>query len=156
QKFPFRKNAPTNKPVLFEPKPNQIDLKWIKIGASLLFSYTRITYLLINNWWHLALRNSRLTGKLLAETVMACPHKEFILIGHSLGARVIYNCLEHIKASNVETNIKEVHLLGGAVNSRIFKWNKTINTVKDRIYNYYSSKDYILKIMYSTIMIDRF
>lgn len=156
QKNPFRKNVLTNKPVLFEPKPKKNNLKWVKLSASLLFSYTRFTYLLINNWWHLAVRNSKHTGKLLAETIMACEHREFILIGHSLGARVIYNCLEHLKTKNFETNITEAHLLGGAVNSRILKWDKTTDTVKNKIYNYYSSNDKVLKFLYSTIMIDRF
>lgn len=118
--------------------------------------YLSIHYLLINNWWHSAVRNSKHAGKKLASTFLACPGKEFILIGHSLGARVIFNCLEHIKRSGKETCIKEVHLLGGAVNSRKAKWIKTENTVKDKVYNYYSENDSILKICYSAAMIDRY
>lgn len=156
QQEPFRKKEPTNKPVPYQQAPIPNKLKWILIGASLMFSYTRFTYVLINNWWHLAIRNSRHTGKLLAETIMACQHKEFILVGHSLGARVIHNCLEHIAVSKVETNVKEAHLLGGAVNSRVLKWSKTTSSVKDKIYNYYSKNDKILKFMYSSIMIDRY
>ncbi|MDT0691581.1 DUF726 domain-containing protein [Salegentibacter sp. F188] len=118
--------------------------------------YLSIPLILINNWWHSAVRNSKQAGKKLANTFLACPDKEFILIGHSLGARVIFNCLEHIKRSGEETCIKEVHLLGGAVNSRKAKWNKTESTVKDKVYNYYSGNDSILKICYSAAMIDRY
>lgn len=118
--------------------------------------YLSIPYFLINNWWHSAVRNSKHAGKKLASTFLACPNKEFILIGHSLGARVIFNCLEHMKRSRKETCIKEVHLLGGAVNSRKAKWNKTQSTVKDKVYNYYSGNDSILKICYSAAMIDRY
>lgn len=159
QKSPWEKKVMTSQPIPYNPKSSQSKIKWYKLGgAALLYFnlYTMVPYFIINNWWHLAVRNSKHTGKLLAKTIMACDHKEFILLGHSLGARVIYNCLEHIGKSNVETNIKEVHLLGGAVNSRVEKWNKTTGTVKDLVYNYHSKNDLILRRLYSLIMIDRF
>lgn len=132
------------------------DSKTVGVLPLNLYSYLSIPYLLINNWWHLAIRNSKHAGKMLGKRILACPDKEFILIGHSLGARVIFNCLEHIKGSKKETPIKEVHLLGGAVNSRKAKWNKTERTVRDKIYNYYSENDSILKLCYRAAMIDRF
>jgi hypothetical protein len=118
--------------------------------------YPTFPYWLINNWWHVAVRNSRHAGKLLAKRILKSRNKEYILIGHSLGARVIYNCLKQIGSNGEETNIKEVHLLGGAVNSRAKKWSKIQGTVKNGLHNYYSSKDLILKILYSAAMIDRF
>lgn len=159
QKNPWEKREMTNKPIPYNPRLGKLKINWFKLGAGALLYYniyTRVPYFLVNNWWHLTVRNSKYTGKLLAKTIIACDHKEFILIGHSLGARVIFNCLEHIKNSNKETNITEVHLLGGAVNSRLKKWNKTTGKVKNKIYNYYSKNDLILKRLYSLIMIDRF
>ncbi len=69
---------------------------------------------------------------------------------------MIFNCLEHIRITNKETNIIDVHLLGGAVNSRKAKWKKTRGTVKNKFYNYYSNNDDILRLLYSSAMIDRY
>lgn len=156
QKFPFKKKKYSNKVTVYVPKSSNPKWNWIKTATIFAFTYTRTAHLLLNNWWHLTVRNSKHTGKLLGDTIMACKHKEFILVGHSLGARVIHNCLEHISNQDFETNIKEVHLLGGAVNSRKLKWEKTVNTVNDKIYNYYSKNDWVLKFLYGPFMIDRY
>lgn len=118
--------------------------------------HIRIPYILINNNWHLAIRNSKIAGEMLAQTLLTFQEKEFILVGHSLGARVIHNCLEFISKEKIGTSIKEVHLLGGAVNSRDKKWNKTKGSVKTKYFNYFSKNDSVLKFAFGAIMIDRF
>lgn len=45
--------------------------------------------------------------------ISECKDKEYILIGHSLCARIIFNCLNFMNYSGFKTNISEVHLLGG-------------------------------------------
>lgn len=110
---------------------------------------------LATNPWSVAGIKAYQTGALLAD-IIARTDKEYILIGHSLGARVIYSCLASLKTKD-KTFIKDVHLLGGAVNnncvdnkdcSSSINWNELENAVSGDIYNYYSSNDDILKFLY--------
>lgn len=79
------------------------------------------------------------------------PDVKIILMGHSLGARVIYNML--IKLHKHDFKVYEVYLFGGAV-SRNNKagWLSALSTVDKKIYNYYSSNDDILKKLYCSTM----
>ncbi|WP_169628304.1 DUF726 domain-containing protein [Flavobacterium frigidarium] len=108
---------------------------------------------LLNNYWHTAVRNSKQTGDNLAQVLNACKNKDFILVGHSLGARVIFNCLSYLSEKGLHSNIFEIHLLGGAVSSNPKKWSKTSLTVKNKIYNYYSDNDNVLKTAYRASML---
>jgi len=101
----------------------------------------------IKKTWTNALRKSEETGSLLSKVLSKCEIDEYILIGHSLGSRVIFNCLNDLKA-NEKKIIKDVHLLGGAVTNNKEKWSLAENAIKNKIYNYYSKKDSVLKIAY--------
>jgi len=110
---------------------------------------------LATNPWSVAGVKAYQTGALLAD-IIARTEKEYILIGHSLGARVIYSCLASLKTKD-ERFIKDVHLLGGAVNNNYssnkdssdsVNWSGIDNSVSGSINNYYSSNDSILKYLY--------
>lgn len=107
---------------------------------------------LANNPWSVASIKAYQTGALLAD-IIARTNKEYILIGHSLGSRVIYSCLASLKTKD-ECYIKDVHLLGGAVDNNCSydnskaNWSDIHKTVKGNIYNYYSKNDTVLKILY--------
>lgn len=112
-----------------------------------------INNILLDNYWHTAVRNSKDTGDCLAKVLNSCQKKEFILIGHSLGARVIFNCLTHLQENHLNSNIFEVHLLGGAVGNNSKKWSKMSLVVKNSIYNYFSDHDKVLKNAYRATML---
>jgi uncharacterized protein YjbJ (UPF0337 family) len=110
---------------------------------------------LATNPWSVAGVKAYQTGALLAD-IIARTDKEYILIGHSLGARVIYSCLASLKTKD-ECFIKDVHLLGGAVNnncssgkdsSNSVNWSGIDNCVSGSINNYFSSNDSVLKYLY--------
>ncbi len=110
---------------------------------------------LATNPWSVAGVKAYQTGALLAD-IIARTDKEYILIGHSLGARVIYSCLASLKTKD-EFFIKDVHLLGGAVNnncssnkdsSNSVNWSGINNSVSGNINNYFSSNDSVLKYLY--------
>lgn len=110
---------------------------------------------LATNPWSVAGVKAYQTGVLLAD-IIARTEKEYILIGHSLGARVIYSCLASLKTKD-ETFIKDVHLLGGAVNnicssakepSNAVNWSSIDNAVSGEIHNYFSLNDSVLKYLY--------
>lgn len=102
---------------------------------------------LATNPWHVALIKSEKTGVLLADILMRCVNKDFILFGHSLGARGIFSALQTLSRTNIQ-RIKDVHLFGGAVNCNNEFWGEAKKAVKGTIYNYHSNNDYVLRYMY--------
>ncbi|WP_055446250.1 DUF726 domain-containing protein [Lacinutrix mariniflava] len=68
--------------------------------------------------WRKALKISEKTGENLPKIIEELKVEKIILVGHSLGSRVIYHCLKKIKTNTVY----EIHLLGGAVNNNKLKW----------------------------------
>ena len=108
------------------------------------------------NPWSVASIKAFQTGVLLADLI-ARTDKEYILIGHSLGARVIYSCLSALKKKD-EKFIKDVHLLGGAVSNYSSEscddkttWFGLDKVVIGSINNYYSKNDSVLKSAYKIV-----
>lgn len=100
---------------------------------------------LINNPWIVASVKAAQTGVLLAD-IIARTNDEYILCGHSLGARVIYYALESLSTKE-NCFIDAAHLLGGAVGNHLNDWEKSSNAAKI-INNYHSDNDLILATMY--------
>lgn len=106
--------------------------------------------------WIRAVQNTEITGQMLANYIIKqrkrTPTASFILIGHSLGARVIYHTLRNLAEHKEQKLLKEVicdvHLLGGAVGNCRENWKKTTKCVQGRIYNYYSKNDLVLDVLY--------
>ena len=103
-------------------------------------------YALINNPWSKAYLKAKTTGMLLADKIME-KKRRFILVGHSLGARVIYYALKQL-VENQRSVVHDVHLLGGAVGNDKDKWLEAQKGVRGTIYNYKSHNDKILLHMY--------
>jgi len=104
---------------------------------------------IVGNPWHTSIVKSAMTGILLADLLARTDEDEgFILMGHSLGARVIYYLLTALSTKEVSP-IKDVFLLGGAVDRKDFHgWKDVIKSVDGSIYNIYSDHDDILKYLY--------
>jgi hypothetical protein len=106
--------------------------------------------------WYEAVSNSAKAGERLANDIDViyglCPDMKIILMGHSLGSRVILNALTRL--NSMRHKVYEVYLLGGAV-TRTDKsqWLAALNSVSHRAYNFYSSNDDILKKLYQGTMI---
>ncbi|NWN92871.1 DUF726 domain-containing protein [Marinobacter adhaerens] len=128
-----------------------------KKAAPLGWSMTALG--LVSNPWSIACVKAAETGALLADLI-ARTDREYILIGHSLGARVAYFCMEAL-ASKSESFIREAHLLGGAIDcgkrfdedgnsteSTKTNWDNATGAVIDKIWNYHSSNDGVLKFLY--------
>ena len=138
---------------------------------------------LVNNPWHVAMVNSEKTGVLLADILRrSMTGQPFTLVGHSLGCRVIYSALETLanvtdsQGKAVEPIIDSVHLLGGAVGTKLTtetiineelkkkgkkreeyeqiftvgaEWENAKKAVRGKIYNYFSKEDNVLKYLYT-------
>lgn len=96
--------------------------------------------------WSTATSNAEIAGKSLAG-LLYNQEKDFILLGHSLGSRVISYCLENLNQTH-KCNIIDVFLLGGAVGNDYALWSNKNEIVSGCIYNFLSKKDRVLQILY--------
>jgi len=104
---------------------------------------------LIGNPWHTSMVKASMTGILLADLIARTNNPDgFILMGHSLGSRVIYYLLYALSTKNT-SQVNDVYLLGGAVDRKDTKgWIEAIKAVKGKIVNCYSNNDSTLKFLY--------
>lgn len=103
---------------------------------------------ILKNPWHVAMFKAQQTGVLLADLIARTKNQDFILVGHSLGARVIHYTLNSL-ATKEEKFIEKAHLLGGAVGSNnLDEWKTCCKAVSGNVINYYSSNDLVLKYLY--------
>lgn len=111
--------------------------------------WAMLGYSLVDNPWRAARNAAKRSGIVLAD-LLARTNQEYILIGHSLGARVIYYTLKSLAARYPgQPRIQQVHLLGGATGNNPEKWARCTQAVNGNIYNYYSQNDDVLKILYT-------
>jgi hypothetical protein len=105
---------------------------------------------LAGNPWLVALSKAQKTGQLLADLILRADGRaRYVLFGHSLGARVIYYTLQALAEADLkQPRIREVHLLGGAVGRDQKAWSGIDSAVGGPIYNYFSKKDDVLRVLY--------
>ncbi len=104
---------------------------------------------LIGNPWHSSMAKASMTGILLADLIARTNNPNgYILMGHSLGARVIYYLLCAL-STKTHSPIKDVFLLGGAVDRKDKEgWKNAIKAVNGKLINCYSYNDSTLKFLY--------
>lgn len=101
------------------------------------------------NPWHTAMVKAAMTGVVLADIIARAPQKKFVLVGHSLGARVIYYALQALSTRTDEPQVLDAILLGGAVGAEDdLGWKQAAHAVSGRIHNCLSTNDAILGYLY--------
>lgn len=113
------------------------------VGAALLVAD------LGKNPWHVAVNRAEKTGVVLADLIARTLQSEYVLIGHSLGARVLSITATELGTKPDGPRIKALHLLGAAINASGDRAGMTV-AVEDGVYNYFSSRDNVLKLLYAT------
>ncbi len=109
----------------------------------------------ISTWYkavHQTLESAKILSNYIIEQKELNPNLEITLMGHSLGARVIFNTLFQLLES--KTKVDNIILLGGAVNNDKVNWSDVSHAVSKNIYNFYSKKDMVLKNLYQVTMLD--
>lgn len=101
------------------------------------------------NPWHTAKVKADRTGVALAGLLARTDAKRYVLVGHSLGARVAATAAETLATSRSGPKIDTVHLLGAAVGSG-GDWRLLNKAVTGAVHNYHSSNDGVLKYAYKT------
>jgi len=108
---------------------------------------------IIDNPWDVCVGRSAQAGKHLAEVLISRQQgkRPASLIGFSLGARVIFFCLQELAVrKDTEGMIGDVILLGAPVTASPDQWKPLGRIVSGRIVNGYSSSDWLLKFLYRT------
>ena len=125
--------------------------------------------------WEIAKEIANGNGQLLAQVILdykqACPNDNVRIIAHSLGARVTLAALQSLHSnpewtSNLDNEIKSVHLVGAAVNNEQVSTNpndcssndlplpcsgEAIDAEVGTFFNLYNPEDNMLQFVYDEV-----
>ncbi|KXJ91162.1 hypothetical protein Micbo1qcDRAFT_226030 [Microdochium bolleyi] len=106
----------------------------------------------VDNPFSVARSRSEKAGMVLADALINKVQGErpVTLIGYSLGSRVIYSCLTELANRKAFGLVESVCLVGAPVPSDSITWRRMRSVVTGRIVNVYSTKDYLLGLLYRT------
>uniref|UniRef100_A0A8C6CZ26 Transmembrane and coiled-coil domains 4 n=1 Tax=Moschus moschiferus TaxID=68415 RepID=A0A8C6CZ26_MOSMO len=107
----------------------------------------------IDNPWGVCLHRSAEVGKHLAHILLSRQQgrRPVTLIGFSLGARVIYFCLQEMaQEKDCQGIVEDVVLLGAPVDGEAKHWEPFRKVVSGRIINGYCRADWLLSFVYRT------
>jgi hypothetical protein len=104
----------------------------------------------IDNPWSVASSRASKAGEVLADALMnkAQGERPVTLIGYSLGARVIYTCLQKLAERKAFGLVETVVLIGAPAPSTSAEWRAMRTVASGRVVNVYSTNDYILAFLY--------
>ncbi|OQU93398.1 transmembrane and coiled-coil domain-containing protein 4 [Sorghum bicolor] len=105
----------------------------------------------IDSKWSVAIDRSDKAGKMLAEVLLKGlqGNRPVTLVGFSLGARVIFKCLQELAlSSGNEGLVERVVLLGAPVSVKGERWEPARKMVAGRFVNVYSRDDWILGVTF--------
>ncbi|XVF15860.1 hypothetical protein REPUB_Repub09cG0192700 [Reevesia pubescens] len=105
----------------------------------------------IDSTWSIAVDRTDKAGKLLAEVLLKGyqGNRPVTLIGYSLGARVIFKCLQVLSETEQNAEIVErVVLLGAPISIKGENWEAARKMVAGRFINAYSSNDWMLGVAF--------
>lgn len=98
--------------------------------------------------WAVAKNRAGMTGAVLADLIARTDDGPYVLVGHSLGARVMVHAAQALGTrTGVEPQIESMHLLGAAVGRR-GDWQSLNAAVSGTVWNYWSSRDAVLGTIY--------
>ncbi|OIT33269.1 PREDICTED: transmembrane and coiled-coil domain-containing protein 4-like isoform X1 [Nicotiana attenuata] len=112
----------------------------------------------IDSKWTIAVDRSDKAGKLLAEVLQKGlqGHRPVTLVGFSLGARVIFKCLQILAESETNSGLVErVVLLGAPIAIKDMNWEAARKVVSGRFVNAYSTNDWMLGIAFRASLLTR-
>lgn len=121
-----------------------------KAAAKKLLPITAVADIaaLATNPWHVALVKAEKTGVILADVLARCARKRYVIMGHSLGARVAHSALTTLGTKRTQSRIKRAVFLGGAVSNDERYWMHANAACTERPHNLYSRNDSVLSILY--------
>ncbi|OLY78609.1 putative membrane protein [Smittium mucronatum] len=112
---------------------------------------TKLTYILDNPWstgYDLAEKAGPIFADALFHRVQGC--RPVTLIGFSLGGLLIFECLKEMGRLMAFGIVEDVLIFGAPIVASEHDWRLAHSAVGGRFINGYSSKDWMLKLMYRT------
>ncbi|KAH0719429.1 hypothetical protein KY285_015460 [Solanum tuberosum] len=112
----------------------------------------------IDSKWAIAVDRSDKAGKLLAEVLQKGlqGNRPVTLVGFSLGARVIFKCLQVLSESeNTSGLVERVVLLGAPIAIKNMNWEVARKVVAGRFVNAYATNDWMLGIAFRASLLTR-
>ncbi|MCJ1338380.1 hypothetical protein MMC09_003667 [Bachmanniomyces sp. S44760] len=106
----------------------------------------------VDNPFSVAKSRAEKAGEVLADALInkAQGERPVTLIGYSLGARVIYQCLMSLAKRKAFGLVESVVLIGAPTPSTTSEWRVMRSVVSGRLVNVYSENDYVLGFLYRT------
>ncbi|MDE0547441.1 DUF726 domain-containing protein [Microbacterium sp. C7(2022)] len=104
------------------------------------------------NPWHVAKTRADKTGVIVGDLLARTDAESYVLIGHSLGARVMVVAAETLGTKPGGPRIESAHLLGSAIGAKS-NWDALTAAVDGVVYGYHSTNDAVLKYVYRTAQI---
>ncbi|KAF2829771.1 DUF726-domain-containing protein [Ophiobolus disseminans] len=107
---------------------------------------------ILDNPFSVAKYRADKAGEVLADALINKVQGErpVTLVGYSLGARLIYSCLQKLAERRAFGLIENVVLLGAPCPSDVADWRSIRAVVSGRVVNVFSKQDFILGFLYRT------
>ncbi|KAL2333766.1 hypothetical protein Fmac_014979 [Flemingia macrophylla] len=112
----------------------------------------------IDSKWSIAINRSNKAGMLLADVLLRGlqGNRPVTLIGYSLGARVIFKCLQCLaKTENSAELVERVVLLGAPIPIKDENWEAARKMVAGRFINAYSRNDWMLGVAFRASLLTK-
>ena len=105
---------------------------------------------IVDNPWSVANYRAQKAGEVLADALInkAQGERPVTLVGYSLGAKVIYVCLQRLAERRAFGLVENAVMLGAPTPSTAADWRVLRTVVSGRVVNAYSTNDYILGFLY--------
>ncbi|ROQ64945.1 uncharacterized protein DUF726 [Rathayibacter sp. PhB152] len=123
-----------------------------KAGAKFLGNVVGPAFIaadLLKNPWHVAKSRADKTGVIVGDLLARTEAESYVLIGHSLGARLLVVAAEALGTKPGGPRIEAAHLLGAAIGAKS-DWGSLTAAVDEAVYCYHSLNDAVLKYVYRT------
>ncbi|NQX05331.1 DUF726 domain-containing protein [Rathayibacter sp. VKM Ac-2856] len=121
-----------------------------KAGAKFLGNVVAPAFIaadLLKNPWHVAKSRADKTGVIVGDILARTDAESYVLIGHSLGARLMVVAAEALGTKPGGPRIEAAHLLGAAIGAKS-NWDSLTAAVDEAVYCYHSRNDAVLKYVY--------
>lgn len=99
------------------------------------------------NPWSVAKSRAEMTGAALADILARTDQAPYVLVGHSLGARVMATAAAAMSTMPGDARLESIHLLGAAI-AADGDHRALSESVTGNVWNYYSSRDKVLAAAY--------
>ncbi|KAM5373514.1 hypothetical protein ACJA88_008358 [Fusarium oxysporum] len=110
---------------------------------------TKLAYL-IDNPWAVSLDRATSAGKILADSLLErnLGTRPITLVGFSIGARVVFSCLQELSKKGAVGIVQNVYMFGSPIVVKKEEYIKAKTVVSGRFLNAYNRNDWILGYLF--------